>query len=104
MCNLPKLRGIKESYAWLKEQDPETQITLKGYSIMVKTGVIPSVRRGKKYLIDINTLPDAIKHWVDTGMREVEQKEQETLRSKSPRPATERRRGSGKYGQIRSIG
>ena len=78
MCDLPKLRGINESYAWLQEQDPETQLTLKGYTILVKTGVIPSVRRGKKYLIDINTLPDVIKHWVDTGMREVEQKEQET--------------------------
>ena len=38
MCDLPKLRGINESYAWLQEQDPETQLTLKGYTILVKTG------------------------------------------------------------------
>lgn len=101
MCELPKLRGIKESYAWLKEQDPETQITLKGYTIMVKTGVIPSVRRGNRYLIDINTLPDSIRTWVDSGMKEVEQKEKIP---KSPQAAIERRHGSGKYGQIRSIG
>ncbi len=103
MCDLPKLRGIKESYVWLKEQDPETQITFKGYSIMVKTGVIPSVRRGKKYLIDINTLPDSIKRWVDSAMKGVEQKEVENLKPKSPMAATERKRGSGRYGQIRAI-
>lgn len=104
MCELPKLRRIKESYAWLKEQDPETQITLKGYTIMVKTGVIPSVRRGNRYLIDINTLPDAIRTWVDSGMKEVEQNEKSALIPKSPQTAIERRHGSGKYGQIRSIG
>ena len=104
MCNLPKLRGIKESYTWLKEQDPETQITLKGYTILVKTGVIPSVRRGNRYLIDINTIPDAIRTWVDSGMKEVEQKEKSALMPKSPQAAIERRHGSGKYGQIRSIG
>ena len=97
MCDLPRLRGIKDSYAWLKEQDPETQITLKGYTTMVKTGVIPSVRRG-------NTLPDAIRTWVDSGMKEVEQKEKSALMPKSPQAAIERRHGSGKYGQIRSIG
>ena len=75
MCDLPRLRGIKDSYAWLKEQDPETQITLKGYTIMVKTGVIPSVRRGNRYLIDINTLPDAIRTWVDSGMSGAKRKE-----------------------------
>ena len=104
MCDLPKLRGIKESYTWLKEQDPETQITLKGYTILVKTGVIPSVRRGKKYLIDINTLPDSIKRWVNSAMVEVEQKNVESLKPRKPMAATERRRGGGKYGQIKSIG
>lgn len=101
MCDLPKLRGINESYAWLQKQDPETQLTLKGYTILVKTGVIPSVRRGKKYLIDINTLPDSIKRWVDSAMEEVEKKD---VKPRTPMASTERRRGGGKYGQIKSIG
>jgi len=104
MCDLPKLRGINESYAWLQKQDPETQLTLKGYTILVKTGVIPSVRRGKKYLIDINTLPDSIKRWVDSAMEEVKKKDVENLKPRTPMAATERRRGGGKYGQIKSIG
>lgn len=104
MCDLPRLRGIKDSYKWLKEQDPETQLTPRGYRTIVESGLIPSVRRGKRYLIDINTLPEYIKRWVEAGANIPDQEIINITEECTPKASTERRRGNGKYGQIRSIG
>lgn len=103
MCNIPKLRGIQESYEWLKQQDPDTELKLRGYKTLIEQGKIPSVRRGRKYLIDIDTLPEALKHWVESEATSPEPQIIET-QSVLPQSAIERKRGSGKYGQIRSIG
>ena len=103
VCNIPKLRGIKESYEWLKQQDPDTELKLRGYKTLIEQGKIPSVRRGRKYLIDIDTLPEAIKHWVES---EAIKQEPRIIATQSalPQSATERKRGGGKSGQVKAIG
>lgn len=51
-------RTIKEAAAHYKAADPNTALT--GYAIrtLVRTGRVPSVRVGKKYLVTIEALED----------------------------------------------
>ena len=69
---------------------------------MIEQGKIPSARRGRKYLIDIDTLPEAIKHWIEF---EASSREPQIITTQLalPKSATDRKRGSGKYGQVKAI-
>lgn len=51
-----RMRGIDEGYKEIKACDPDTAITKTALRRMVTTGVIPSVKIGTKYLIDMDTL------------------------------------------------
>lgn len=57
---MAKLRSLPAAYATIKEKDPETAITKNLFRTLVKTGAIPSVRLGKNYLIDVETLDEHI--------------------------------------------
>lgn len=106
MCEIPKMRGINQCYKWLLEQDPETRITKYRFRNLVNTGIIPSTRSGRCILINQTKLPEYLRKWTESMEQEAEavaaqiKEEEET---KLPKPATERRRQSGKYGQIRTI-
>lgn len=54
--NLPHMRGIKQAITELKQNDPETALTEKALRRLVLTGAIPSVKIGKKYLINMDIL------------------------------------------------
>lgn len=58
MSKIPKMRLISECYQLLKEKDPNTAITLCGLRRLVNSGAIPSVKVGKKALIDYEQLLD----------------------------------------------
>ena len=56
MSNIPRIRSIKETAEFFKRMDPETQLTEKTIRIMVSNGVIPALKTGKKYLINVDLL------------------------------------------------
>ena len=53
---MARLRTINEAYAHLKQQDPGTGITLHFLRCLAVRGEIPTVRAGRKYLLDIDAL------------------------------------------------
>ena len=53
---MPRMRLISECFQLLKEADPNTAVTLCGLRRLVKIGEIPSVKVGRKCLIDYDQL------------------------------------------------
>lgn len=58
--NMAQLRTLPKAYDAFKARDPETALTKNYFRTLVKTGAIPSVRLGKTYLIDIETVDQYI--------------------------------------------
>ena len=54
----PPMCGIKQALAEVKAVDANTALTERGLRRMVLTGEIPSVRIGKKYLLNMDLLYD----------------------------------------------
>lgn len=52
----PRMRTIGEAMKWLREADPDTAFTETALRNMVITGELPSVRVGRKYLLNLDTL------------------------------------------------
>jgi len=50
---LPRMRTIKEAYAELKAKDPKTSLSEYALRRMIKTGQIPSVYTGNRYLVNM---------------------------------------------------
>lgn len=57
-----KIRTINEAYEGLKNTDPETAMTLSGLRRLVATGKIPSIRIGRRILIDYGNVLDYLKN------------------------------------------
>lgn len=57
---MAQLRTLPKAYEAFKAKDPETALTKNYFRTLVKTGAIPSVRLGKNYLIDVETLDEHI--------------------------------------------
>lgn len=57
---MTKLRTLPKAYTYIKEQDPDSALTKNYFRTLVKTGAIPSVRLGKNFLIDVETLDQHI--------------------------------------------
>lgn len=57
---MAQLRTLPKAYDTFKARDPETALTKNYFRTLVKTGTIPSVRLGKNYLIDIETVDQYI--------------------------------------------
>lgn len=53
-----RMRTQSKVMDYIREQDPDTEITPWALRNMVLTGKIPSVEVGKKRLIDLDTLED----------------------------------------------
>ena len=58
---LPRMRTITETIKLLREQDPDTCLTETALRRMVISGELPSVRVGKKYLLDIDRVGDHLR-------------------------------------------
>ena len=50
------MRGIDQAFEFLISSDPECALTRTALRRLVVTGKIPSVRIGKKYLLDLDQL------------------------------------------------
>ena len=55
-----RMRTLKEAYAYIKETDPGTKISLTGLRTLAKQGRLPSCMVGRKYLIDIDRLGEMV--------------------------------------------
>ena len=55
---MPRMRLISECFQLLKESDPNTAVTLCGLRRLVKVGEIPSLKVGRKCMIDYDQLLD----------------------------------------------
>ena len=55
---MAKYRTIQQAYECLKSQDADTAITYHALRKLVVSGQLPSMRVGKKYLIDMEMLSD----------------------------------------------
>lgn len=51
-----RMRTIDEGFAEIKAQDPCTCLTKTALRRLVKTGAIPSVKVGAKYLLDLGAV------------------------------------------------
>ena len=58
-------RTIREAAAWFKSQDPHTCLTETAIRTLLRSGRVPCVRVGKKYLVTIEAL-EAYLSGVDT--------------------------------------
>ena len=56
ISTLPPMRGIKQALCELRAADPNTALTERGLRRLILTGAVPSVRIGRKYLINMNNL------------------------------------------------
>ena len=57
---MAQLRTLPKAYDVLKARDPETALTKNYFRTLIKTGAIPSVRLGKTFLVDLETLDQYI--------------------------------------------
>ena len=53
---MAKYRTIQQAYECIKAQDADTAITYHALRQLVVSGQIPSMRIGKKYVIDLDVL------------------------------------------------
>lgn len=52
------MRTIDEAAAFLRQADPNTAVTKTALRRLIRSGEIPSVRVGAKYLVDLGALDD----------------------------------------------
>ena len=57
---MPKIRTIQEAYNELKKSDPETAVTPHAIRQMILSGVLPHIKAGKKYLINMSVLENLL--------------------------------------------
>lgn len=51
-----RTRTIREAAAYFRESDPQTCLTETAIRTLIRTGAVPSVRVGKKYLVTVEAL------------------------------------------------
>ncbi len=56
--NMPRMRTIDEAVAEIKSADEQTAITKNFIRSLVVSGKVPSIKAGRKYLINIAVLQD----------------------------------------------
>ena len=54
--SLPRMRTAERVYDIIKEQDPETDVTLHYIRALIKSGKIPVARAGRKKLVDVDLM------------------------------------------------
>lgn len=56
------MRTISEAAAYIKSNDPETAFTQTALRRMVKSGELPSVKIGAKFLVNLDTVLDYLQN------------------------------------------
>lgn len=73
---MPRMRLVKEAYEQLLIDDPDTNITLYGLRTIVKSGVIPTIKVGRKTIFDYDELLD----YFQNGDKKEENKKEKSVR------------------------
>ena len=53
---LPRMRTIKKAIAEIRANDPETSFSETRLRKLINSGVIPALKDGQRYLVDMNVL------------------------------------------------
>ena len=53
---MTKVRTIRKAIAEIKENDPNTAISEHGLRILINNNVIPSIREGNRFLVDLDSI------------------------------------------------
>lgn len=64
---MARMRTIEETAAYFKEMDKSTALTKTAIRRLVVSGIIPSVRVGSKYLLNL----DSVEAWLSNSMQAV---------------------------------
>lgn len=60
---IPRMRTLDAAFEYVKQCDPETSLTKYALRQAVVSGALPTVKAGKKYLINLQVLED----WMQGG-------------------------------------
>lgn len=55
---LPRMRTAKKAAEEIKKLDPDTDVTAWAIMCLMKSGKVPMVRAGNKFLVNLDTLLD----------------------------------------------
>lgn len=58
--DMQRIRTINKAFDEIKQQDPETALSLYLIRQMVKQGLVPSIKAGNKRLVDVDVLQEYI--------------------------------------------
>lgn len=58
---MQRIRSIDKAYDEIKAKDPETAISRYLVRAMVNQGIVPSIKNGKRKLVDVDVLEECIK-------------------------------------------
>ena len=53
---LPRMRTVKEAVAMIKAEDPDTALTEHALRMLIKTGKVPIVQSGRRFLLNFDRL------------------------------------------------
>jgi len=56
-----RTRTIKEAAAYFRAEDPQTCLTETAIRTLLRSGAVPSIRVGKKYLVTVDALEAYLK-------------------------------------------
>lgn len=65
---MQRMRTIEKAYRYLKEQDPETDLTKTAFRTFINEGYIPIIRVGCKTLVNL----DNVDRFLQEGVPEVQ--------------------------------
>ncbi|MCQ4638002.1 DNA-binding protein [Anaerovorax odorimutans] len=57
---MQRIRTIDQAYDEIKQKDPDTAISRYLVRQMIKQGMVPSIKTGNKYLVDVDVLEQRI--------------------------------------------
>lgn len=53
---MPRMRLVKDAYEQLRKDDPDTNVTMYALRTIIKSGVVPTVKLGRKTLVNYDSL------------------------------------------------
>lgn len=67
---MQRVRTIDQAYDEIKAKDPDTAISRYLVRAMVNDGTVPSIKNGKKKLVDVDVLEQKIKDILTGGVKQ----------------------------------
>ena len=55
---MARMRILSEAYREIKIEDPETALTMNALRVLIKSGEIPTIKSGRKTLINYDALTE----------------------------------------------